>query len=734
MRTMRPEVKRWFKIIFCSLLVVFSVSIGFSDWVVPGDGNDVTTGSEKATTTDVVPTAYLLSDPTVKYSVQDAIIKANSSSDNEVVVTIPGMKTDTITKNITINSNVTLNIPYQIDESGNPVANLSIAAVTNSTFSSEANTVFSLKLVPNVTLKNYGTIEIGGVLGSGSGGQNAGGQTCGLFSKIEMDSQSCIENYGLINCYGLISEKSVNNQSKVICEPTGRIFEPFIIRDFKGGSATYAAYKASKDKYSPFNLFEMRNIFPTTQFKYGAQLKGWANLYANNDYQAMTFNVIGANSSSVIALTDGSYLISKYVSSNGLYTTEGYMKLDFYGSVNINSLSFKFKALLKSVNISTSAGFFPISYLLRIHFHVLENQSCIVTTGNQGFKIMPGSSLIIDQGVTVTTAELIIYPEGQVNQYVSNTYRLTSLPVVKVNGVLAGSAIGGTIDVENQGSVLSRSNTSAVTSYEMTAVKTTMLTPSISDKQTFTQQLNIRLIKNGAVSDTFENVDGSKYLSRTISSKSGYEAYTENFPITINYIAGTNAKSATKTVSSSLYDFYGMLSESDLSGFINSGYMIENFSAYTSGTSSNPLSINIGNGVFLSELVFPDIKDTKTLYIKVNCVKYREIKIYYQTEWKKPFGDYYTYTDSVKFAENTDEKFYKLKMVEDELGFSFGVYWGIYDYIFQNYQLYPGVNSKKGNSAMTVEEEGQVIDLGSDELKEAWNKQCMFIYINRQKQ
>lgn len=730
MRTMRPEVKRWLKIIFCSLLVVFSVSIGFSDWVAPGDGKDVTKGSEKATTTDVVPTAYLLSNPTVKYSVQDAIIKANSSSDNEVVVTIPGMKTDTITKNITINSNVTLNIPYQVDDNGTPAVNLSVAAVTSSKFSSNTNKVFNLKLASGIILRNNGIIEIGGVLGSGSGGQDSGGQTCGLYSTIEMDSNSCIENFGVINCYGLITEKIVNNDSSLICEPTGRIFAPFIIRDFKGGSATYAAYSASKDKYSPFNLFEMRNIFPTIQFKYGSQLKGWANLYANDDYQAMTFNVIGSNSSSVITLNEGSYLISKYVSSDGQYTTEGYMKLDFYGSVNINSLAFKFKVkilITYNINISTSAGFFPISYLMKLHFHALKNQSCFVSTGNQGFKIMPGSSLIIDKGVTMTTSELIIYPEGEVKQVVSQTYKKTTLPIVKVNGVLAGSAIGGTIDVENEGSVLSRSNTSAVTSYEMTAVKTM----SISDKQTFTQQLNIRLIKNGVVSDNFENVDGSKYLSRTISSKSGYEAYTENFPITINYIAGSNAKSATKTVSSSLYDFYGMLSESDLSVFINSGYMIENFTAYTDGTSSNPLSVNVGNGVFLSELVFSDIKDTKTLYIKVNCVKYREIKFYYQTEWGNNKS-----TRSEKYAENAEDKFYKLLTVEDELGFSFGQYlnWVLKDYIFQNYKLYPGVTSQKGNAAMTVDEEGQVVDLGSDELKEAWNKQCMFVYINRQRQ
>lgn len=731
---MRPEVKRWFKIVFCTLMVVFSVSIVFSDWVYPDNSGDKTTGNgEQPTLSEEIPVAYLLSDPTRTYSkVEDAINKANLSSTKEVVVPILTAKSATITKNVTIKSNVTLNIPYEVNAEGVPTVNAAKASVQDgSTFVSNSSAVFTLNISPNVTLTNYGTIEIGGVLGSGGGGANASGQTCGAFSKIELDSNSCIDNYNLLFCYGLITEKTMNNASKIICEESGRIDEPFIVRDFKGGSATYAAYSNSGDKYSPFNLFEMRNIFPTVKYKSGAQLKGWANLYANDDFQAMTFDVIGSTSSSIIEIVSGSYLDVKYVSSNGQYTTEGYCKLDFYGSVNVNSLSFNFKAVF-SINVSTSKGFFPISYLLQINFHALESQSCIVNTGNQGFKIMPGSSLIVDKGVTLITSEVIIYPQGQVNQVGSQTYKKTELPDVKINGVLAATAIGGQIDVENEGSVLTRSNGNALTSYEIVEVGGKSIFTSIKSKQTFTQQLSIRLIKNNVVSDAFENVDGKKYLSRTISSKSGYDEYTESFPIAVKYIAGANAKNATIEKAANLYDVHSMLSEKDLNSFINTGYMIENFTAYTDGTSSNPLTINTGNSVFLSEYVFSDIKETKTLYIKVNCVEYKEITINYQTEWGR-----HKYSEKIKYSLNDISRLYRLKTTS-EMSFDLGSYWvgGISweNYIFQNYELYPGVPSKTGTPAMTIEEEGTTVDLNSEQLKSAWDNSCMFVYVNRKRQ
>ena len=53
---MRPEVKRWFKIVFCTLMVVFCVSIGFSDWVYPDNSGDQTSETKKPEIIKLKPT------------------------------------------------------------------------------------------------------------------------------------------------------------------------------------------------------------------------------------------------------------------------------------------------------------------------------------------------------------------------------------------------------------------------------------------------------------------------------------------------------------------------------------------------------------------------------------------------------------------------------------------------------------------------------------------------------
>lgn len=77
---MRPEVKRWFKIVFCTLMVVFSVSIGFSDWVYPDNSGDKTTGNgQQPTQNEKIACAYIDNNKSVLYTVEDALAKATEN-------------------------------------------------------------------------------------------------------------------------------------------------------------------------------------------------------------------------------------------------------------------------------------------------------------------------------------------------------------------------------------------------------------------------------------------------------------------------------------------------------------------------------------------------------------------------------------------------------------------------------------------------------------------------------
>ena len=87
---MRPEVKRWFKIVFCTLMVVFSVSIGFSDWVYPDNSGDKTSWKQQPTQSEKIPVAYLSTNPDKKYlHLEDALNVAAKNGVADRIYVIP---------------------------------------------------------------------------------------------------------------------------------------------------------------------------------------------------------------------------------------------------------------------------------------------------------------------------------------------------------------------------------------------------------------------------------------------------------------------------------------------------------------------------------------------------------------------------------------------------------------------------------------------------------------------
>lgn len=114
---MRPEVKRWFKIVFCTLMVVFSVSIGFSDWVYPDNSGDKTASSKKPDVSDKVVCAYFSGNSNKLYSIEDALDKAASNTTAETIFVKPGIN-PTISRNCTIAKEDTLILPYEGESFG----------------------------------------------------------------------------------------------------------------------------------------------------------------------------------------------------------------------------------------------------------------------------------------------------------------------------------------------------------------------------------------------------------------------------------------------------------------------------------------------------------------------------------------------------------------------------------------------------------------------------------------
>lgn len=121
---MRSEVKRWFKIVFCTLMVVFSVSIGFSDWVYPDNSGDKTSETKKP---EIVaePCCFIDDNPSKKYvKIEDALKIAKNSARNDIVYVLPGSN-PIIESNCKVEKGDTLCLPYSIkkDDKGNTLYN-----------------------------------------------------------------------------------------------------------------------------------------------------------------------------------------------------------------------------------------------------------------------------------------------------------------------------------------------------------------------------------------------------------------------------------------------------------------------------------------------------------------------------------------------------------------------------------------------------------------------------------
>ena len=418
---MRSEVKRWFKIVFCTLMVVFSVSIGFSDWVYPDNSGDKTSGNGQATLNENenVPVAYTKVNGSNRLfvSLADAIDATSSGN----IYVIPGTN-PILTRNCEIKAGVILNLPYEDDLKDNHVVEDPGRTSTGdfadhveySTRNNQNPTVFcqnNVTIADGVTLTNNGSIFVGGVLGRN--GQAPTGMTVGKYTKITLGSNSSIANAGTITCYGFIKEKNgVLQPGKVISSGNGVLNLPVVIYDFRGGSfSSYAvgALRLSSWKAMPFNVFDFPNVQCDVYFTENSVLNGTITVYANDDVMTSSALLIGpSNSTSLIRLTSGN-IKYRYTAPLGyLYddynqgTTEAKVnKTSFLVNGDVNIASMKINA---GIDINTSEFHLPFSYKFSFEF-----QSGTINIANK-IKFLAGSVFVIDKDANVNiNAEMVFY-------------------------------------------------------------------------------------------------------------------------------------------------------------------------------------------------------------------------------------------------------------------------------------------------------------------------------------
>lgn len=415
----RFSFSKLYNYLFLGLILILSFTmVGLSSWNVFDMFN--------LDYVNLGPVAYNASTNTDYYTIEGALEHAKGG---ETIYTYLG-KNPTIRKSVEIKSGVTLCIPFRDKEQGWTWDGRQKGQDSSKWFDdcggyyadSDSNKVSkyrknSIKIAKNVTLTNKGNLYIGGILGQEN--QGLSGATSGDYSEIVMDANSQIINTGsgVVKCLGYIKETTKNNNSKFIAQ-SGKVYSPFVVQDFRGGSSTVGAYQ--KGPITPFNVFSMPNIQVYSKYTYNSSLIGMADLYTGEtkisfvtikaQHNCTEINMISKASSLIILSDKNSYVECKYDSKLVDYTTNDDVSkttMKFYGGASNGSMKMEVKVpILGTQTVDTKSVLFPISYKYDISFY----------NGTYNFvtpiKMLNGSRLYIDDTAYLNVnSDFIIYSQ-----------------------------------------------------------------------------------------------------------------------------------------------------------------------------------------------------------------------------------------------------------------------------------------------------------------------------------
>lgn len=325
------------------------------------------------------------------------------------------------------------------------------------------------------------TLTIGGVIGRGASSQLEG-HTTGDYAEISMSKNSKIVNKGTIDCYGYIKEEGYENNGSFVHNEGGSTMKlPLVVYDFSGGSYTVTnCYDNIRRKCTicPFNVFDFPNCKPRTRFDYLSNLKGYADLYAGDQHNKTTGEVIGKSGALVNITTKGSYIENRVVSGSTFpYSQRNgnlvcYNDLSFHGDVSGGQLNLKVSVTKLGITINatikTSDVHLPISYRYRIS--VYGN-----VTMPYKIKFLNGSHLTVKAGGKVTFGSEAQFYKNIWNDTKTGTYycgaSYTDSRVSRAFLSIYGSAkfssgFGGYADVYGASASLSISGSTSVSPVE----------------------------------------------------------------------------------------------------------------------------------------------------------------------------------------------------------------------------------------------------------------------------
>lgn len=291
------------------------------------------------------------------------------------------------------------------------------------------------KLILNesTVLEVYGNILIQGLLGVN--GQGLSGHTSGNHSQIinngtiNLNSGTNLDLRGYIKGAGTIEARS-----------GAIVYSPFVIYDYRGGTNTVTVYR--KGNIAPFRIYEMPNIQCNYSILYGAEHKGYLDLYASNQHRTDIATIIGNSNAMLIMEDSSSHIIKTYTKiDNGI----GMTNLTITGKAKMGTL----EITVSGVTVSMTDVRFPMPWNYSIN--VGDGLNPTTFTLPYDYKMMTGATVNVKKSATVNlTGTLLIYksftdtpfPVGGIVYPNKGEAKLNVEGVVNAIGGIAGEVHG----------------------------------------------------------------------------------------------------------------------------------------------------------------------------------------------------------------------------------------------------------------------------------------------------
>lgn len=485
-------------VLSCASLVA---TIGYSSWIVQSHQEYALKNLDKTSK----PVAYIVGNDKVKYtSIEKALDVAKSG---DIVCVIPPSKpnyndstnkvlpdqiTYKISRNCEIKTGVTLFVPTdkasekEVTDASSLktyIENMKKSQRDQGTsgydsFAENSSNKFlriTLEIESGKTLTNNGTLLISGYLSGGTNNGGSIGQTSHSYSRILLKGNAKItqaSDSAITYCFGFIDETSDNSSSFLV--EKGKLYVPLVVNDYRGFVYSYSMTGGAIDKQrcSPFNVLQVRNIGCRTKISYSASVYALINVYVKydslevNETVLITKNLIGSTSDFIIQQTEkGGYVSSKYDKRTDV------LSLNFYGGFNLSYLELTLEVKGQKVPLSTQNAYFPLSYKMHVGLYALSSQSeCTYDVSKQRIKVLTGSKLSVGKNVLLKGNELIAYSSfldgsngnGQgIKDSGRNSYPVKEGAIVEIlnGGKLDFSSLAGTIFCEDSSNVIKQNDT-----------------------------------------------------------------------------------------------------------------------------------------------------------------------------------------------------------------------------------------------------------------------------------